>query len=148
MTALPAGRRRRRYGAFRAAGRRGDRPAGAQGDRLLAAADAGGAAGSGAAGRAGVLALAQPEHQRAWRRAERLLANIGSLPPALARALERPSGSGRRAVLRGLALLLGGAPLVWWGWRAQVWRDGFGADYLTAVGERRDLVLGTAASSR
>ncbi|MER1156796.1 FecR domain-containing protein, partial [Pseudomonas aeruginosa] len=30
---------------------------------------------------------------------------------------------------------------VWWGWRAQVWRDGFGADYLTAVGERRDLVL-------
>ncbi|HFX0594578.1 TPA: FecR family protein, partial [Pseudomonas aeruginosa] len=57
------------------------------------------------------------------------------------RALERPSGSGRRAVLRGLALLLGGAPLVWWGWRAQVWRDGFGADYLTAVGERRDLVL-------
>ncbi|MBW6312374.1 DUF4880 domain-containing protein, partial [Pseudomonas aeruginosa] len=35
-----------------------------------------------------------PEHQRAWRRAERLLANIGSLPPALARrALERPSGS-------------------------------------------------------
>lgn len=42
-----------------------------------------------------------PEHQRAWRRAERLLANIGSLPPALARrALERPSGSGRRAVLR------------------------------------------------
>ena len=83
-----------------------------------------------------------PEHQRAWRRAERLLANIGSLPPALARrALERPSGSGRRAVLRGLALLLGGAPLVWWGWRAQVWRDGFGADYLTAVGERRDLVL-------
>ncbi|EMB6131689.1 DUF4880 domain-containing protein, partial [Pseudomonas aeruginosa] len=33
-----------------------------------------------------------PEHQRAWRRAERLLANIGSLPPALARrALERPS---------------------------------------------------------
>ncbi|MCT5027394.1 DUF4880 domain-containing protein, partial [Pseudomonas aeruginosa] len=25
-----------------------------------------------------------PEHQRAWRRAERLLANIGSLPPALA----------------------------------------------------------------
>ncbi|EIU7178416.1 FecR family protein [Pseudomonas aeruginosa] len=83
-----------------------------------------------------------PEHQRAWRRAERLLANIGSLPPALARrALERPSGSGRRAVLRGLALLLGGAPLVWWGWRAQVWRDGSGADYLTAVGERRDLVL-------
>ncbi|WP_121412706.1 DUF4880 domain-containing protein, partial [Pseudomonas aeruginosa] len=83
-----------------------------------------------------------PEHQRAWRRAERLLANIGSLPPALARrALERPSGSGRRAVLRGLALLLGGAPLVWWGCRAQVWRDGFGADYLTAVGERRDLVL-------
>lgn len=60
MTALPAGAAGGRYGAFRAAGRRGDRPAGAQGDRLLAAADAGGAAGSGAAGRAGVLALAQP----------------------------------------------------------------------------------------
>ncbi|WP_153964339.1 FecR/PupR family sigma factor regulator, partial [Pseudomonas aeruginosa] len=41
--------------------------------------------------------LRSAEHQRAWRRAERLLANIGSLPPALARrTLERPGGSGRR----------------------------------------------------
>ncbi|KPD29026.1 MULTISPECIES: FecR domain-containing protein [Pseudomonas aeruginosa group] len=86
--------------------------------------------------------LRSAEHQRAWRRAERLLANIGSLPPALARrTLERPGGSGRRAVLRGLALFIGGAPLAWWGWRAQLWRDGFGADHLTAVGERRHLTL-------
>lgn len=80
------------------------------------------------------------EHQRAWRRAERLLSTIGNLPPTLAKqTLERPLGSSRRAVLRGLALLIGAAPLTWWAWRAPLWRGG--ADYLTAVGERREVLL-------
>lgn len=57
------------------------------------------------------------------------------------RALERPSDSGRRTVLRGPTLLLGDTLLVWWGWHAQAWRDGFGVDYLTTAGERHDLAL-------
>ncbi|MCT5735881.1 DUF4880 domain-containing protein, partial [Pseudomonas aeruginosa] len=39
-----------------------------------------------------------PEHQRAWRRAERLLANIGSLPPA--RGPGRYAAAGHRRVAR------------------------------------------------
>jgi len=82
--------------------------------------------------------LASEEHERAWKRAQRLLSRLGSLPPTLAsQALQRPSG--RRAVLRGLVLLLGSAPLVWWGWRSQVGR--FAGDYQTAVGERKHARL-------
>ncbi|PWB31976.1 iron dicitrate transport regulator FecR [Pseudomonas sp. SDI] len=81
------------------------------------------------------------DHQRAWKRAEQLLCRIANLPPALAkRTLNRPTASDRRAVLRGVLLLIAGAPLAWWSWRAQVWRNGFGADYITAVGEQREIV--------
>jgi len=77
--------------------------------------------------------LASEEHERAWKRAQRLLSRLGSLPPTLARhTLQRPPG--RRAVLRGLVLLMGAAPLGWWGWRLQAGR--FASDYHTAVGER------------
>ena len=82
--------------------------------------------------------LASEEHERAWKRAQRLLSRLGSLPPTLAsQALQRPSG--RRAVLRGLVLLLGSAPLGWWGWRSQAGR--FAGDYQTAVGERKHARL-------
>ncbi|MDH0302332.1 MULTISPECIES: FecR family protein [unclassified Pseudomonas] len=79
-----------------------------------------------------------PEHERAWRRAQRLLSRLGTLPPTLARqTLARPSDSSRRAVLRAVLLLVGVAPLGWWVWRRGV----AGGDYLTAVGERRDVLL-------
>ncbi|MBK4992813.1 DUF4880 domain-containing protein [Pseudomonas sp. S37] len=82
--------------------------------------------------------LASEEHERAWKRAQRLLSRLGSLPPTLAsQALQRPSG--RRAVLRGLVLLLGSAPLGWWGWHSQAGR--FAGDYQTAVGERKHARL-------
>jgi len=82
--------------------------------------------------------LASDEHERAWKRAQRLLSRLGSLPPTLARqTLQRPPG--RRAVLRGLVLLMGAAPLGWWGWRSQAGR--FASDYHTAVGERRHARL-------
>lgn len=78
-----------------------------------------------------------PEHERAWKRAQSLLARLGTLPPALARqTLDRPAAS-RRTVLRGLLVLMGAAPLGWWVWQ----RSSAGIDYLTALGERRDLVL-------
>lgn len=79
-----------------------------------------------------------PQHERAWKRAQRLLARLGNLPPTLARqTLERPGGNSRRAVLRGLALLLVVTPLGWWLSR----RGAYHADYQTGVGERREVAL-------
>ncbi|TFF38370.1 FecR family protein [Pseudomonas sp. RIT623] len=79
-----------------------------------------------------------PQHERAWKRAQRLLTRLGSLPPTLARqTLERPTGNSRRAVLRGLALLLVVTPLGWWLSR----RGAYHADYQTGVGERREVAL-------
>lgn len=77
------------------------------------------------------------EHERAWNRAQRLLTRLGTLPPTLARqTLVRPDSS-RRTVLRSLLVLLGAAPLGWWAWR----RSEGGIEYLTALGERRDVLL-------
>lgn len=82
------------------------------------------------------------DHQRAWKRAERLLARMGALPPALAKpALQRPTHAGRRATLRGLAALLAVTPLGWLAWRHRIWRDWLAADYVTALGERLDITL-------
>lgn len=84
--------------------------------------------------------LASAEHERAWKRAQRLLTRLGSLPPTLAKqTLDRPTG--RRAVLRGLLLLIGAAPVSWWAWRSQAWRAGFASDYQTSVGERQHARL-------
>ncbi|WPM27142.1 DUF4880 domain-containing protein [Pseudomonas sp. P1B16] len=53
--------------------------------------------------------LASADHERAWKRAQHLLTRLGSVPPTLAKqTLDRPTG--RRAVLRGLLLLMGAAP--------------------------------------
>ncbi|WP_165667581.1 FecR domain-containing protein [Metapseudomonas otitidis] len=79
-----------------------------------------------------------PEHERAWQRAQRLLDCLDALPPGLARqALSRPLGSSRRTVLRSLLLATCSAPLGWWLWQ----RSRAGLDYLTARGERRELWL-------
>ncbi|HDS1817176.1 TPA: FecR domain-containing protein [Pseudomonas putida] len=75
------------------------------------------------------------EHERAWKRAQRLLIRLGSLPPTLAKqTLGRPTG--RRAVLRSMLVLIGAAPLSWW-----AWRSGTGSDYQTSVGERQHARL-------
>lgn len=84
---------------------------------------------------------ADPDHARAWQRAERLLALSGQVPPALAHgALQRPASAGRRAVLRSIAALLV-APLG--GWLAWRLYDGaaWDASVRTAVGERRRHML-------
>lgn len=84
---------------------------------------------------------ADPEHARAWQRAERLLALSGQVPPALAHgALQRPASPGRRAVLRSVAALLV-APLGGWlAWR--LYDDAaWDASVRTAVGERLRRVL-------
>lgn len=83
-----------------------------------------------------------PEHARAWLRAEALLGKLGGLPPELAMpALDRSRASDRvsprRAALLKLAALLAVVPGAWLLMEQQGWRH----DYRTATGERRDIVL-------
>ncbi|WP_198969079.1 FecR domain-containing protein [Xylophilus sp. ASV27] len=82
---------------------------------------------------------ADPEHARAWERAELLMGKLGGLPTALALpALDRPARSraGRRAAVARLAALLAVAPAAWMAWHAA---DGQGwtAGLHTGTGERR-----------
>ncbi len=84
---------------------------------------------------------ADPDHARAWQRAERLLALSGQVPPPLAHsALQRAPSPGRRALLRSVAALLV-APLGGWlAWR--LYDDAaWDASVRTAVGERLRHVL-------
>ncbi|WP_035822151.1 FecR domain-containing protein [Janthinobacterium sp. RA13] len=82
-----------------------------------------------------------PEHARAWQRAEALLGKLGGLPPELAMpALDRSRASrtlARRAALLKLAALLAVVPGAWLLMEQQGWRH----DYQTTTGERRDIVL-------
>ncbi|HEF4760198.1 TPA: FecR domain-containing protein [Pseudomonas putida] len=81
------------------------------------------------------------ECEFAWQRAESLLGKLGGLPPELAMAaLDRPADPQRRAMLGRLAALLAVAPSGWLGWQLNE-RQGWTADYHTAVGERRQLTL-------
>ncbi|MBB4845924.1 transmembrane sensor [Paucibacter oligotrophus] len=82
---------------------------------------------------------ADPEHERAWQRAQALAQRLGQLPrgPALA-ALNRPRGAGRpgrRQALGGLVALLAGAPAAW-----LLWPETSG-EYSSAIGQRRELRL-------
>ena len=83
-----------------------------------------------------------PEHARAWQRAEALLGKLGGLPPELAmpaldRSRELDRTSARRAALLKLAALLAVVPGAWLLMEQQGWRH----DYRTGTGERRDIVL-------
>jgi transmembrane sensor len=84
---------------------------------------------------------ADPAHEQAWQRAERLSQKFGAVPtsvgmPVLARQLR----SNRRAALRTLALLATATPAAWMGWRYGPWDD-IAADHRTATGERREIAL-------
>ncbi|NIE66417.1 FecR domain-containing protein [Burkholderia sp. Ax-1719] len=93
---------------------------------------------------------ANPEHARAWRRAERLNAKFDVLPAkvgmsALARAERGKPRAGidharRRAALKTLSLLLVAGPTGWLAWRTTPWLV-WCADARTGTGERRTLVL-------
>lgn len=85
-------------------------------------------------------------HARAWARAERLMGNLGDLPPELARAVLDPSvkarqpATTRRAAVLGVATLLAAAPLAWSMWRLAEDRQ-WSADYATAPGGQRTVTL-------
>jgi len=84
---------------------------------------------------------ADPVHEAAWLRAERINLKFQMLPSELAMpTLGRQVRSDRRAAIKTLAVLLVAAPAGWWGWHlasAYPWL----ADHRTQTGERRDVLL-------
>lgn len=87
---------------------------------------------------------ADPLHELAWQRAERLHAALGGLPPSLGlQVLDRPRrGPSRRALSRTLAALMVAAPAGYLAWtRARPQPAGWTAAHHTARGERRGIVL-------
>lgn len=103
---------------------------------------------SGDADAAGLQAwlAAHPEHQRAWRRIEKLRSDLRSLPPSVAKAaLDRPHSLARRRTLRQLVLLLtaGGAGFL--SVRELPWQT-WTADLRTGTGERREVRLPDGSS--
>ncbi|MBJ7309306.1 FecR domain-containing protein [Rugamonas sp. CCM 8940] len=82
-----------------------------------------------------------PEHERAWRRAELVAHKLGLVPAAVALpTLRRADPSQRRNAIKTLALLVCAGPLGWTAWRAAPW-DEWTADVRTASGERRSVTL-------
>jgi transmembrane sensor len=79
------------------------------------------------------------EHDRAWARAQAVLARLGGLPPGLGRAALE-AGASRRAGLRVLAGLIVALPAGWLAWRTAPWQA-WTADYATRSGERRRIEL-------
>ncbi|WP_390343118.1 FecR domain-containing protein [Variovorax boronicumulans] len=84
---------------------------------------------------------ADPAHERAWQRAERLSQQFGAVPANIGvPVLARQARSNRRAALRTLAVLATAAPAAWLAWRLAPW-DSWTADHATATGERREVRL-------
>lgn len=82
-----------------------------------------------------------PERHQAWCRAELVMGKLCAVPPSLAmRTLDRPASPSRRAAVAKLAAILALAPLGWSGWRLTE-QQGWTADYLSSVGECRELTL-------
>ncbi|WP_313624277.1 FecR family protein [Achromobacter sp.] len=78
------------------------------------------------------------EHDRAWTRAQAVLAKLGGLPPGLGRATMDATAS-RRAGLRVLAGLIVATPVGWLASRAAP--PQWTSDYATRSGERRRIEL-------
>lgn len=84
---------------------------------------------------------ADPTHEQAWQRAERLSQKFGAVPMRVGvPVLARQQRSNRRAAMRTLALLASAAPAAWMGWRYGPWDD-LDADHRTGTGERREFAL-------
>lgn len=75
-------------------------------------------------------------HAEAWARLEQLQRRLGNAPGGAALTLENARRDRRGAIMK-LALLLGVGAVGWQGYRVSSWS----ADYVTRVGERRQLTL-------
>lgn len=84
---------------------------------------------------------ADPEHERAWQRAESVQQKFGALAPDMAmHSLGRDRRHARRAGLATLLLLMTAAPAGYVAWRRQALPD-WAADERTAVGQQRTITL-------
>lgn len=79
---------------------------------------------------------ADSRHAEAWARIELLQRQLGQAPAGAASTLES-ARLDRRSTLKTLALLLGVGVVGWQGYQVSPWS----ADYLTRVGQRRQLIL-------
>lgn len=79
---------------------------------------------------------ADSRHAEAWARIELLQRQLGQAPVGAASALESARRD-RRNALKTLALLLGVGVVGWQGYQVSPWS----ADYVTQVGQRRQLIL-------
>ncbi|VUZ25026.1 Protein FecR [uncultured Comamonas sp.] len=88
---------------------------------------------------------AHPAHEAAWQKAQQVGQRFAQLPPSLAlTTLNRPAAQ-RRAAAQALAVLLLAAPAGWLAWRQAGGID-LWADYRSATGERREVVLADGSS--
>jgi transmembrane sensor len=85
---------------------------------------------------------ADPRHEAAWSKAERIAGSLAGLPNAIAlSALNRTNRPDtRRQAIKALAGLLVAAPAGWLAWQSQPARKLL-AEHRTATGERRQIVL-------
>jgi len=82
-----------------------------------------------------------PEHERAWQRAQLVNDKFGLIPAQLGLpVLSHASDSSRRRAIKALVLLMTFAPASYIAYRATPWRE-WSADYATRTGERRSLSL-------
>jgi len=92
--------------------------------------------------------VANPEHECAWQRAQRINQKLGLVPHEIGMpALNRLQRVDRRAMLKTWVLAMTIAPASYLAWHQSVeelggeWLAQWTADYKTATGERRDIAL-------
>lgn len=84
---------------------------------------------------------ADPEHERAWQRAQHINQKFGIVPSAVALpALGRKVRVDRRRAVRALLLLMTAGPVAYVSYRYASWSE-MNADYRTAKGEHKEIQL-------
>lgn len=82
----------------------------------------------------------RPEHERAWQRIEAMRSTLREVPANVASPVLRTTRRQRRAVLKSIVGLTGGAAIGYTAWAALPWAR-WGAAYRTAAGEQKDVRL-------
>lgn len=86
---------------------------------------------------------ADPQHERAWQRAEQVSRTVGLVPAKIGQAVlcrPAPATIARRKALKTMVLLMTAAPAGWLAVQAAPWRR-WNADYATATGEQKTVQL-------
>ncbi len=84
---------------------------------------------------------ADENNQRAWQQLEEVNQQFKQISPQIGlKTLSLPVDSGRRYALKQMAIFLAAGTVGYYGYREQPWRE-LVADYKTAVGEQREIML-------